>query len=184
MDLRWLNKKMPAHEKELHGKVASALALVKQATGTVQRVSSGLRPVVLDDFGLAAAVDHAVTQFRDQTGMKTNLRIDQTIDLDKNTSIALYRILQEALTNVIRHADATTLEVSLLRRTEDAAQLTVRDNGRGISDEQMRNNRSLGILGMRERASFIGGRLEISGANGRGTRITVNLPLKEAEHEK
>lgn len=182
MDLRWLNKKIPAHEKELLGKVASALTLVKQATGTVQRVSSGLRPVVLDDFGLAAAVDHAVTQFRDQTGMKTSLRIEQAIDLDKNTSIALYRILQEALTNVIRHANATTLQVSLLR-TEDAVQLTVKDNGRGISNEQMRNG-SLGILGMRERASFIGGRLEISGANGEGTQITVNLPLKEAEHEK
>ncbi|HBL24877.1 MAG TPA: hypothetical protein DDZ40_12290 [Deltaproteobacteria bacterium] len=183
MDLRWLNKKIPVHEKELLGKVASALTLVKQATRTVQRVSSGLRPVVLDDFGLAAAIDHAVTQFRDQTGMKTSLRMDQTIDPNKNTSIALYRILQEALTNVIRHANATTLEVSLLR-TESTVQLMVRDNGRGISNEQVRNNGSLGILGMRERASFIGGRLEISGANSKGTQITVNLPLKKTECEK
>lgn len=183
MDLRWLNKKIPAHEKELLGKVASALTLVKQATGTVQRVSSGLRPVVLDDFGLAAAVDHAVTQFCDQTGMKTTLRMDQTIDPDKNTSIALYRILQEALTNVMRHANATTLEVSLLR-TEGAVQLMVRDNGRGISDKEMLSNGSLGILGMRERAAFIGGRLEISGANAPGTQITVDLPLKKTEGKK
>jgi len=183
MDLRWLDKKIPAHEKELLNKVASALALVKQATGTVQRVSSGLRPVVLDDFGLVAAVEHFVRQFGDQTGIRTSLRIEQTIDVDKNTGIALYRILQEALTNVIRHANATTLEVSLLG-TEGTVRLTVRDNGRGISDEEMLSNSSLGILGMRERASFIGGQMEISGANGKGTQITVNLPLKEAGHEK
>jgi len=95
----------------------------------------------------------------------------------------MYRILQEALTNVMRHANATTLKVPLLR-TEDAIHLVIRDNGRGISDEQMLSNGSLGILGMRERAFFIGGPMGISGANGKGTQITVNLPLKEAEHEK
>ncbi|MDD3846827.1 MAG: PAS domain S-box protein [Syntrophorhabdaceae bacterium] len=178
MDLRWLNKKIPTHEKELLGKVASALTLVKQATRTVQRVSSGLRPVVLDDFGLAAAIDHALKEFRDQTGIVTSFAMNsQVMDIDKDTTIALYRIFQEALTNVMRHSKATRLEVSLQSQA-DNTHLMVRDNGRGVSNQQLADRNSLGILGMRERASFIGGKLEITGSSGKGTCITVDLPSK------
>jgi two-component system sensor histidine kinase UhpB len=180
MDLRWLNKKIPTHEKELLGKVASALTLVKQATRTVQRVSSGLRPVVLDDFGLAAAIDHALKDFHDQTGITTSLAMNnQVMDTDKDTDIALYRIFQEALTNVMRHSKATRLEVSLQSEAGNV-QLTVRDNGCGISSRQILDRSSLGILGMRERTSFIGGKLEITGSGGEGTCITVNLPPKRS----
>lgn len=179
MDLNWLNKKIPAQEKELLGKVASALTLVKQATRTVQRVSSGLRPVVLDDFGLAAAIDHALKEFRDQTSVTTNLVINGTVtDIDKDRSIALYRIFQEALTNVMRHSEATRVEVSLQVEGENV-QLMVRDNGRGISKQQISDRNSLGILGMRERVYFIGGMIEIAGAPGAGTCITVDLPLRK-----
>ncbi|HNT43083.1 MAG TPA: PAS domain S-box protein [Syntrophorhabdaceae bacterium] len=181
MDLRWLNKKIPAHEKELLGKVAAALTLVKQATRTIQKVSSGLRPVVLDDFGLAAAVDHALKEFRDQTGITTSLIISGLVtDVGKDTSIALYRIFQEALTNVMRHSGATRVEVSLQVEGDDI-QLMVRDNGRGISKQQISDWNSLGILGMRERVSFIGGRIDITGSSGAGTCITVDLPLKRTE---
>jgi PAS domain S-box-containing protein len=183
MDLRWLNKKIPAHEKQLLGKVTAALTLVKQATRTVQKVSSGLRPVVLDDFGLAAAIDHALKEFRDQTGITTSLVIDGTVtDIDKDTSIALYRIFQEALTNVMRHSEATHVEVSLQVEGDDV-QLMVRDNGRGISKQQISDWNSLGILGMRERVSFIGGRIDIAGSSGAGTCITVDLPLKRTERK-
>jgi|GEM_PF-2076983 len=181
MDLRWLNKKIPAHEKELLGKVTSALTLVKQATRTVQRVSSGLRPVVFDDFGLPAAVDHALKEFRGQTGITTSLVISGPVtDIDKDRSMALYRIFQEALTNVMRHAGATRVEVSL-QAGGDNVQLLVRDNGCGISDKQKSDRNSLGLLGMRERISFIGGTIEIAGSAGAGTRITVDLPLKRTE---
>ncbi len=183
MDLRWLNKKIPTQEKELHARVSSALTLIKRATSTVQRVSSGLRPVVLDDFGLAAAIDHAVKEFRDQTGIDTTFTIDKVLDIDKESGLALYRIFQEALTNVMRHAKATKLDVSL-RKGADTIQLIVKDNGRGISDREMSDKGSLGILGMRERASFIGGHLDISGPKGAGTLITVDLPLKNTRQEK
>jgi signal transduction histidine kinase len=183
MDLNWLSKKIPPHEKALLGKVASALTLVKQATRTIQRVSSGLRPVVLDDFGLAAAIDHALKEFRDQTGITTSLVIDGPVtDMDKDRAIALYRIFQEALTNVMRHSRATRVEVSL-QAGEDSVQLMVRDNGRGISKQQISDRNSLGILGMRERVSFIGGRIEISGSGSAGTRITVDVPLKGTERQ-
>ncbi|NLT22387.1 MAG: PAS domain S-box protein [Syntrophorhabdus sp.] len=183
MDLNWLNKKIPVHERGLLGKVASALTLVKQATRTIQRVSSGLRPVVLDDFGLAAAIDHALKEFRDQTGLTTSLVIDGPVtDIDKDRSIALYRIFQEALTNVMRHAGATRVEISL-QAGEDNVQLMVRDNGRGISKKQISDRNSLGILGMRERVSFIGGRIEIFGSGSAGTCITVDLPLKGKERD-
>ncbi len=183
MDLRWLNKKIPAREKELLGKVAAALALVKQATKTVQRVSSGLRPVVLDDFGLAAAIDHALKEFRDQTGIMTGLIINGLVaDIDKDTNIALYRIFQEALTNVMRHSGATRVEVSLQVEGDDV-QLMVRDNGHGISKQQVSDWNSLGILGMRERVSFIGGKIDIAGSSGAGTCITVDLPLKRTERK-
>jgi PAS domain S-box-containing protein len=180
MDLSWMNKKIPAQEKELLSKVSTTRTLVKQAIKTVQKVSSGLRPVILDDFGIAAALANGVKEFQDQTGIAASFTGDQAIDIDKERSSALYRIFQEALTNVIRHAKATKLEVSL-QKSASGIQLTLKDNGRGISDEEISDKRSLGILGMRERASFIGGRIDISGSKGVGTRIMVELPLKEEE---
>jgi len=103
-------------------------------------------------------------------------------DIDKDRSIALYRIFQEALTNVMRHAGATRVEISL-QAGEDNVQLMVRDNGRGISKKQISDRNSLGILGMRERVSFIGGRIEIFGSGSAGTCITVDLPLKGKERD-
>ncbi|MCX5806107.1 MAG: PAS domain S-box protein [Proteobacteria bacterium] len=183
MDLSWMNKKIPAQEKELLGKVSSTRTLVKQAIKTVQKVSAGLRPIILDDFGIAEAIANGVKEFQDQTGIDASFTMDQTIDIDKESGSSLYRIFQEALTNVIRHAKATKLEVSLCKNIS-SIQLTVKDNGRGISNMEISDKKSFGILGMQERASFIGGHLEISGSKDLGTRIMVEIPLKKSEAEQ
>ena len=182
MDLSWINKKIPEKEKEVLARVSSVLSLMKQAIKTVQKVSSELRPVILDDFGLTAAIEHAALSFQNKTGIAAIIAMDHTIDLDKRRSIALYRIFQEVVTNVIRHAGASKLEV-YLHKKGDNIEFIMNDNGRGISDEEISDKNSFGILGMRERALFIGGSFEISGSRGKGTQVKVVLSsdkLKDA----
>ena len=175
MDLSWLSKRIPEKEKGFQTKVSSMIFMVKQAVKTVQKVSSELRPVILDDFGLAAAIEHGAQSFEKKSGITTSVMLDRTIELDKQRNTALFRIFQEAATNVIRHAGATKFEVSL-HKDNDVITLLMEDNGCGISDEEISGKMSFGILGMKERASFIGGKLEISGLKGKGTQVRVVLP--------
>ncbi len=175
MDLSWLNKRIPPEEKGLLKKVSSMISMVKQAVRTVQKVSSELRPAILDDFGLMAAIEHGAQSFEKKTGITTNIRLDRGIDIDKQRSTALFMIFQETMTNVMRHAGATKFEVSLHKDNDDII-LLMEDNGHGISAGELSGKNSFGILGMRERASFIGGRLEVSGSKGKGTQVMVVLP--------
>lgn len=150
--------------------------LLDGAIHSVRRIGTDLRPGVLDDLGLAAAIEWAVEEFQARTGIETYVSLpDADLALDEERATALFRILQEALTNVARHAHATRVTVHLAQEHGDLS-LEVRDNGTGFQQEQLAGSRSLGILGMRERAILLAGEFNISGTRENGTTVTVRIP--------
>jgi two-component system, NarL family, sensor histidine kinase UhpB len=155
------------------------LELVDYTIETVRRIASGLRPPVLDDFGLVAALEPLLERFSEQTGIQVELQADQD-DLPNAARRALYRIVQEALTNVARHARATRVRV-VLASSRDQLRLEITDDGIGIPSGRIESSGSLGLVGMRERAAALGAGFEIEGAPGGGTTIRTTLPqLREA----
>ena len=143
---------------------------------SVQRISSELRPPLLDDLGLAPALEAESRLFEERTGIECELSLPHDVTpLGGERASALYRIMQEALTNVARHSDATRVEIRL-RYRPDAVLLEVRDDGRGITPRQIHDPVSHGLIGMRERAAIVGGTLNVEGIAGRGTIVTVRIP--------
>jgi signal transduction histidine kinase len=143
----------------------------------VRRISSELRPSVLDDLGLAAAIEWQSQQFQQRTGIVC--QCESTFDpqdLSRERATAVFRIFQEVLTNVLRHSQATLVVVEM-SANDDVFSLRVDDNGRGITEAEVNNRASLGLLGMRERARLIGGEVSVTGRNGKGTTVIVRLPL-------
>jgi PAS domain S-box-containing protein len=143
----------------------------------VRRISSELRPSVLDDLGLAAAIEWQSQQFQQRSGIvcQCESTFDQQ-DLGRERSTAVFRIFQEVLTNVLRHSQATRVVVEM-SANDDVFSLKVDDNGRGITEAEVNNPASLGLLGIRERAHLIGGEVSVTGKNGEGTTVNVRLPL-------
>ena len=161
--------------------VRTAAATVDQAIESVQRIILALRPGVLDNLGPIAAIEHAVQQFSERSGIAVSLELPpEPLRLDPDHATALYRTVQEALTNVMRHANARAVSVSL-RLDGDHLLLRIADDGRGIGDDELRNPRSMGILGMRERAAACGGRLELSRPPGGGTVVSMTMPSHPVE---
>ncbi len=143
---------------------------------TVQRISLELKPVILDDLGLVPAIEWQAQEFENRTNIKCEVTTDcgdNNLDLDRATE--LFRIFQEALTNVARHAKATAIKVSLKKRPNKLL-LKIEDNGRGIKGEQISDPKSFGIFGMRERIYPWGGEVKIKGLSNKGTTVTVILP--------
>jgi len=177
MDLSWLSKKLPEGP---HGeKTASMLKLVDNTVNTVKRLSTELRPGLLDDLGLVAAMEWQAGEFQERTGIKTELSFEpDDIIVDNEQATALFRIFQEVLTNVARHAAATRID-AYLRERDGVLELSVRDNGKGIEQTMINSSKSLGMIGMRERCHHLGGTVDIRGKPGKGTTVTVNLPARE-----
>jgi signal transduction histidine kinase len=135
-----------------------------------------LRPSILDDLGLAAALRWHTEEFQHRTDIVTNCDCSvENLRLNQEQSTAVFRIFEEALTNVMRHARATRVDVKL-EKDNGGLVLTIRDNGRGITEAETLAPLSLGLLGMRERVNLIGGELDIAGTEGKGTVVTVRLP--------
>jgi signal transduction histidine kinase len=143
----------------------------------VRKISSDLRPTILDDLGMAAALEQQLRRLRESTGIRTTLSMSEEPRFDPLSSATIFRIVKESLANVVRHAEATEVEVAL-NVNPDEAELRVSDNGRGITPEQSQSPASLGLIGIRERAEMLNGRVRVEGAPGRGTTITVTLPRK------
>jgi len=180
MDVAWLEKRVsspsiPTGEK-LSAKLRSMTELIDTTTGAVQRIATDLRPAVLDELGLSAAVEWYVHEFERRAGIVCRIRsnLDGT-EIDPDRATAVFRILQEALTNVARHAGATEVEVRLCADDRQLV-LEIKDNGQGISEDRLPDSRSLGLLGMRERARSLGGDVAISGDPGQGTLVTLTIP--------
>lgn len=177
MELSWLKKRLPKKEALLRDRTKSMAKLVDTTVQTLRKISTELRPGVLDDLGLTAAIEWQVQEFQSRTGMRCHFTVrPEEILLDPDRSTAVFRIFQETLTNIVRHANANEVTI-LLEKTEDCLILEVNDNGRGITQSQITNSKSLGLLGIRERALLWGGAVQISGVPGRGTTITVQIPL-------
>lgn len=159
----------------LRGSVAELNQRLDDAVAFVRRISSELRPPALDRLGLAAALEGMAREFEQRTRLAVVLDVDPAVEpIDGLTSITIYRIVREALTNVVRHAGATSVSIDL-RATAAAHVLTIRDDGKGIGPREVEDARSLGILGMRERCLLAGGTFEISGTPGGGTTIVVTI---------
>jgi signal transduction histidine kinase len=146
---------------------------------TVRRISTELRPGILDHLGLVAALEWQANEFQNRTGIKCEVHEDWSEPpLDQSLATTFFRIFQETLTNIIRHAGATEVSVHL-KEKEERIILEVRDNGRGISPEEISNTRSMGLLGMKERAALLGGEFKIGRVRGgSGTQVTVSVPLR------
>jgi signal transduction histidine kinase len=146
---------------------------------TVRRIAMELRPGILDDLGLVAALEWQLKDFEKRTGIGCEFFPPvEDISLDAGLSTALFRIFQETLTNVARHSGATEVRVRL-RADADSSTLEVEDNGKGIEKEKTLSSKSLGLLGMRERAQMLGGRITVTGTSGKGTTVTVDIPPEE-----
>ncbi len=189
MDLYWLANRLPKKFKTVHEKTRAMSAHIDATIQTVRRISTELRPGILDDLGLVAAIEWQAQEFQKRTGIACSVTsgVKEPI-LDQDLNTAFFRIFQETLTNIIRHARATRVDV-LLTLEGNRLALEVKDNGRGISEAEINNTKSIGLLGMRERAALLDGDLAISGVAGQGTTVLVRIPLtREAkpqpgEHE-
>jgi len=181
MDLSWLNKRLPGEQEELTKKIIEMSRLINTTIQTVKRISTELRPGVLDDLGLLAAIEWQAQDFQERTRIKCKLTAEgNDINLDRDLATGVFRILQEALTNVARHANATRAEVSLKKR-DGQLMLQIRDNGKGITKKQIAHPKSFGLIGMRERARSWNGSVKIDGISGKGTIVTVSIPLTREE---
>jgi signal transduction histidine kinase len=182
-DLGWLRGKCGANASlgaTAAERVAAALGVVEQSIVSLRRISEDLRPAMLDSLGLAAAVEHHVTQFAQRNGLPCRLQMNrEEFELDGNLATAVFRIVQEALTNVARHAEASEVLIRIDQEATPPAgiRLTVEDDGRGF-DTTGRTSR-FGLLGMRERIAMLGGTLAIESQPDRGTRIVAWLPLQK-----
>jgi signal transduction histidine kinase len=164
-------------QKDLKEKINSLSKVIDESVESVQRITSKLRPGILDELGLIPAIEWQTQEFRNVTDKLFSLSLPSNeINIDKEKSTVIFRIFQEAVTNVIRHASASHVYISL-NLNHPKLILEVRDNGSGISGEKIINPRSLGIIGMRERALAVGGEVNIEGIPTKGTNVKVEIPF-------
>jgi PAS domain S-box-containing protein len=176
IQLSLCEKKLNKDQESLREKLHSLSDMIDTSVESVQKISSKLRPGILDELGLIAAIEWQTEQFEKLTGIKCSLVLPaDEINLGENKSTAVFRIFQETLTNIARHANATSTSISLLKNHTNIC-LEIHDNGKGISSEQIKNYKSLGIHGMEERALVFGGSVEIEGIPGKGTMVKVEIP--------
>lgn len=182
LEASWLKRKAYDNkEAMLNKRIEAILKLTDNTISTVKKISSDLRPSILDDLGLAAANEWQAEDFERHTGIRCSITISpENISLDRDRNTAIFRIFQETLTNIARHAKASKVTVSL-KKKNGFVELKIRDNGRGITDEELNHPKSLGLMGMRERAKIFGGDFIIKGVRGKGTKVTVTIPIQTKE---
>ena len=177
MDLAWLEGRLKRGRSPLAAKARESAQLAEETIRSVRRISTALRPAVLDDLGIVAAIEWLVRDFGSHAGIRCGLESEfEELALDGEAATQVFRFCQEALTNVARHSGATEAAVVIAR---DGARLRVevQDNGSGLSEERALDPHSLGIVGMRERARLLGGEMEILGSPARGTSVTLRFPF-------
>lgn len=181
MDVLGILEQSPDVSRALRERVPETL---DELVGSVQRIASELRPSILDDLGLAAAIESEARSFEERTGIECEVSLAEEHDaaplLHGAAATAIYRIIQESLTNVARHSSATRVELRVRFRGTEAL-VEVRDDGRGITAQEIGSVRSLGLIGIRERAAMAGGTARFEGVASRGTIVSVRIPLAESE---
>jgi len=182
IDLAWMNKKLQIHDRAtqtdlLLKRITAMKDTIDTTVQVVRKISAELRPGILDGFGLPAAIEWQASEFQDRTGIQCQLSaIPEDLDLEERPSSAIFRIFQELLTNIVRHANASRVSISL-RKRRGMLILEVQDNGRGISENEKFKANSFGLLGVRERVALLGGKFSIKGVQGQGTTVTIRIPL-------
>ncbi len=171
-------KKISGKKKEIHSQIQSSKKLIDKAINSLQKISSKLRPGILDELGLIPAIEWYVHDFEQLTGIQCEFFLSQkSINLNPEQSTALFRITQEALTNAARHSFAKRVSV-YLKNEDGKLILEITDNGIGIHQFQIDNPNSLGLLGIKERAMVFGGKVTINGVQNKGTNLKIEWPLK------
>jgi PAS domain S-box-containing protein len=178
MDMMWMTRHLPESEAEVLARLKESIQLINDGVKAVRAICSGLRPGILDDLGLAAAIEWQASEFASRNGVQCKVTVPPVdLHLDGDRATATFRIFQECLTNVIRHAQAKSVRVDLCQE-EESILLVVEDDGIGFCESGFSNALgSLGLLGMKERAQFCGGDVHISSSPGNGTKVTVRVPV-------
>jgi PAS domain S-box-containing protein len=159
------------------------LEQIDSALQTVKRISANLRPATLDTLGLIATIRWYATQFSEMTGIETELRLPEYVAVSKRQGISAFRIIQEALTNVAKHAHATSVCISM-QRSKGQWSIKISDNGIGLSSNYQNKNDSIGLIGMHERAQYLGGKLSIGGCPGGGTCLNLRIPIDDHDEKR
>jgi signal transduction histidine kinase len=177
LDLLWLSRHLTEDQTPLQDKIHAMSKLINATARSVQRISMELRPGLLDDLGLVAAMEWQIEQFRERTGIACEVKpFVENIVVDRERATVMFRIFQEILTNIVRHAQATKVKVKLAKNEHELV-LKVKDNGRGITPGEIEDPHSIGLIGMRERVYPWKGKVRIKGISGQGTAVTVSIPL-------
>ncbi|MGD9953504.1 MAG: PAS domain-containing sensor histidine kinase [Burkholderiales bacterium] len=182
MDLAWLRERLPAESAELAARADGMGELLDRTVGSSRRLAADLRPLMLDDLGLADAAQWLAEEFGKHSGVRLEVRVPGDADfsaLGKGAATAVYRAIQESLTNIARHSGAKNGWV-LLAQENGEIRVEIEDDGRGLAPEDLAKSRSLGLKGMRERVAYYGGTLEIGRAPRGGTRLQLRMPLAPA----
>ena len=178
MEVSWLGSRLQAAQPELEKKVGSIKKLIDGSISAVRRISSELRPLVLDDLGFSAAANWYVAQFSERTGVSVNLSLpEQDPENGSTTATTLFRILQESLTNIARHAKAGNVDVRLIL-SENHWLLSIQDDGTGF-DDLVGKSTGIGLIGMKERVQILGGAFNLTTAPGEGTLVEVRIPAEQ-----
>jgi PAS domain S-box-containing protein len=177
MDTMWLRDNALLEPAKGAAKLAEMVNMLDTTVAATRRIAADLRPLLLDDLGLAPAIEWLAHSFTQRTGVPCDVSVDEDLELQEPYATAVFRIVQESLANVGKHARATEAGV-VIARTGHSVNLEVRDNGQGFSTEAPRKPHSLGLMGLRERAHLLKGDVEIDSRPGKGTRVQVRIPVQ------
>jgi PAS domain S-box-containing protein len=181
MDLSWLTKKLSAKDELIKKRAESIFQLLDETVKTVRRIATKLRPSVLDDLGLGDAIQWQSLEFKKRSGLEVHCIFEtDTIPIPPVIRVGLFRVFQESLTNIARHANATEVTVSL-KGQDGLLTLSISDNGKGFDATKTGHNKTLGLLGIKERVIMMGGRCEIISHPGKGTRVVAKVPLQNSQ---
>jgi len=177
MDVAWCRDKTPSNQEAMASRLARMEALLETTVAATRRISADLRPLMLDDLGLQPALEWLVESFTEHTGVRCELAAgDGELDLPDLQATAVFRTVQESLTNIAKHARASRVDVAVEQRDSELT-ISVRDDGVGFSPQDSRKPNSYGLLGLRERAALLGGDARVTSAPGRGTHVEVRFPI-------
>jgi PAS domain S-box-containing protein len=178
MDTIWLRDNARAEPEKTVAKLADMVTMLDTTVAATRRIAADLRPLLLDDLGLAPAIEWLAHNFTQRTGVPCEVSVDEDLELEEPYATAVFRIVQESLANVGKHARASEAGV-VIARTGQAVMLEVRDNGQGFATAAPRKPHSLGLMGLRERAHLLKGAVAIDSQPGKGTRVQVRIPVQE-----
>jgi len=184
MDASWLNKNTLLQDKKVKQRIVGLIQMIDKTIITIRRIASELRPSVLDDLGLLPALEWLSIDFEKRSGIKTKFVSELTeLNLDSNVNTAMFRIFQESLTNVARHAQASEV-CTLLKKENGNLLITIKDNGNGFVVSSLENKKTLGIVGIKERVALIDGEYEIISSPNQGTTVKVKVPVSSITEPK